>query len=621
MPRRRGVASLYSLGVSATSNLLLQGCQKCDANTDLFSYPPSPTKSPTKIKISPCRYEVDTTLSVELRVVKDWLGNLPDTVVEEVVSSTLFNLEARLLVDKDKKLILTLINIETIKMNDFFFGIHSLLNILRGFCITNLNISKRLWCILWEYEEILNSKLLREVVATALPHLPSLSTLNLAYLADDRMMITIGKYLPCLLSLDISNSLVTDRGIKLLAGSSSVSSPRLQPSPSVVRNLSNLLDTEPILIEYSDRDITSLSTELKPVFLKLESLTMQSCDCITECGIRFILEKYKNMKTLVYHQRRSVFEIIIKWSSEMEHEDIKSKIVKLEMLEHGFPYGVTPFSEQINRLLSICPHLTNLNLVTDDSILPYLSGFSHLSSLTVELEDWIGEGFITFLRTRGEHLREISVSCSTDPDSVLETVEGGQQGHLFNIVVLAVATLCSKVTKLSVSGCGLVSSQIVESLELLTHLNSTQWIRNNSRNWFRNLEVLMLMSYEETLPSMTIHSVLLQYILKAVSSLQILSLEGNFGTFFTDDYLRSVLLENRFPQLRILDISVNDQGGVPGSIPLTISSAQSLLEKCDLLSELRISDWDISDTEFTGLQEQVNTNNWNLSLTRKRRVV
>lgn len=137
----------------------------------------------------------------------------------------------------------------------------------------------------------------------------------------------------------------------------------------------------------------------------------------------------------------------------------------------------------------------------------------------------------------------------------------------------------------------------------------------------RNLEVLMLMSYEETLPSMTIHSVLLQYILKAVSSLQILSLEGNFGTFFTDDYLRSVLLENRFPQLRILDISVNDQGGVPGSIPLTISSAQSLLEKCDLLSELRISDWDISDTEFTGLQEQVNTNNWNLSLTRKRRVV
>ena len=92
-----------------------------------------------------------------------------------------------------------------------------------------------------------------------------------------------------------------------------------------------------------DRVIPSLSPELKPVSLKLESLTMQSCDCITECGIRFILENYRNMKTLVYHQRRSVFEIIIKWSSEMEHEDIKSKIVKLEMLEHGFPYGVTPF--------------------------------------------------------------------------------------------------------------------------------------------------------------------------------------------------------------------------------------------------------------------------------------
>ena len=41
--------------------------------------------------------------------------------------------------------------------------------------------------------------------------------------------------------------------------------------------------------------------------------------------------------------------------------------------------------------------------------------------------------------------REISVSCSTDPDSALDNIEGGQQGHLFNIVVLAVATLCSKV--------------------------------------------------------------------------------------------------------------------------------------------------------------------------------
>ena len=99
----------------------------------------------------------------------------------------------------------------------------------------------------------------------------------------------------------------------------------------------------------------------------------------------------------------------------------------------------------------------------------------------------------------------------------------------------------------------------------------------------------MLMSYEETLPSMTIHSVLLQYILRTVSALQVLSLEGNFGSFFTDEYLGSVLSENRFSLLRILDISVNDQGGVPGSIPLSLSSAQALLEKCDQLSELRIS--------------------------------
>lgn len=129
----------------------------------------------------------------------------------------------------------------------------------------------------------------------------------------------------------------------------------------------------------------------------------------------------------------------------------------------------------------------------------------------------------------------------------------------------------------------------------------------------------MLMSYEETLPSMTIHAVLLKNILQSVSALQVLSLEGNFGSFFTDEYLASVLDENPFPALRILDISVNDQGGVSGRIPLTVSSAQTLLDKCSKLAELRISDWNISSSEFMTLEEQVLKNNWNLALTRKLR--
>jgi hypothetical protein len=32
------------------------------------------------------------------------------------------------------------------------------------------------------------------------------------------------------------------------------------------------------------------------------------------------------------------------------------------------------FSEQLNHLLMLCPNLTNLNLVTDDNIMPHLAG-------------------------------------------------------------------------------------------------------------------------------------------------------------------------------------------------------------------------------------------------------
>ena len=140
MPVRRGCARLHSLGVSAAANLLLSGCQRIDSVTDPFNKTGPGTGKPI---LSPSRDEVDLSLTERERRVKAWLGHLPDTVVEEVVTAALANLETKLLVDKDKKLILTLINIEKIKVNDFFFGIHSLLNVLRGFYIVNLNISKR----------------------------------------------------------------------------------------------------------------------------------------------------------------------------------------------------------------------------------------------------------------------------------------------------------------------------------------------------------------------------------------------------------------------------------------------------------------------------------------------
>ncbi len=96
-------------------------------------------------------------------------------------------------------------------------------------------------------------------------------------------------------------------------------------------------------------------------------------------------------------------------------------------------------------------------------------------------------------------------------------------------------------------------------------------------------------------------------------------MEGNFGTFITDDYMRSILRENTFPCLRILDISVNDHGGVQGRVPLSLVTVQAFIDKCSSLAEFRMSDWNISGEEFNNLVKFVSENNYNLLLTRKLR--
>ena len=44
------------------------------------------------------------------------------------------------------------------------------------------------------------------------------------------------------------------------------------------------------------------------------------------------------------------------------------------------------------------------------------------------------------------YFSELYVSCSTDPESTLSTVEGGHQGQLFNIVTVAAGMYCTKVS-------------------------------------------------------------------------------------------------------------------------------------------------------------------------------
>ena len=245
-----------------------------------------------------------------------------------------------------------------------------------------------------------------------------------------------------------------------------------------------------------------------------------------------------------------------------------------------------------------------------------------MSKITVELEDFLGEGFIELLSKLGDQLEEVCVSCSSDPDYALslDQIAGpaAQQGQLFNLAIVCVGLLARRVSKLSVSGCGLVSSAAVNNMGLQDKIGDPSWLRRQSSQWFSSLSSLILMSYEDSLTvAMALHSGLIKSVLTAAIDLKILNLEGNFGSFFSDSYFNSILSCNVMESLSILDICVSEEEGETGRIPLTCHTVRLLLASCTRLRELRISDWSVSSLEFNELQKMVKDNNWDLLITRK----
>ena len=63
-------------------------------------------------------------------------------------------------------------------------------------------------------------------------------------------------------------------------------------------------------------------------------------------------------------------------------------------------------------------------------------------------------------------------------------------------------------------------------------------------------------------------------MLSSASQLAVLNMEGNFGTFLTDDFFLDLLARNPLNKLATLDISFNDQGGV--RITLELGSSVDL---------------------------------------------
>ena len=132
----------------------------------------------------------------------------------------------------------------------------------------------------------------------------------------------------------------------------------------------------------------------------------------------------------------------------------------------------------MTKLSTLIPNLTTITLVTEDKVVDLLAMFPHLKSIKMELEDCLGEGFIHLLEKKGSQLEEIFVSCSSDPEASLslDQMEGreGQQGQLFNLATVCVGLLARGVKKLSVSGCGLVSSAAVRKMKLQDKIGQYQ---------------------------------------------------------------------------------------------------------------------------------------------------
>ena len=96
--------------------------------------------------------------------------------------------------------------------------------------------------------------------------------------------------------------------------------------------------------------------------------------------------------------------------------------------------------------------------------------------------------------------------------------------------------------------------------------------------------------------------------------MSVLDLEGNCFDPVTDAYISEIVSVNPLTSLSTLHIG--DANGEVGSIPLTISTVQLLLSKCDSLKDLDISDWNVDSQQYEELKSKVKKNNWDLIIRR-----
>ena len=401
LPVRLVPRSLESLSSYAVASLLMKGCKTLNnswmESTQENQLLLCPGKSPGRNADphTPDREELCLKLSPALRSLFKWLCNLPNNVVQDVVVALLAKVDGFL---KNKML-----------KEDFVP--YPLLSVLEGFQLKSLKFS----ISLTNFWTIHSLKLVENALCLSLPGLASLTSLNISYIATDRMMHTVSKYLPSLISLELCFSNVTDRGLGYLTGANSVTITNVKQVG--VRSLNTALVAE------ANHDYKQEGC------LKLRHINLLSCGFISEKGLRFFV---KHMSSL-----QSVGLLGVGW-------------------------GVTPLTEHVmTKLFTFIPHLTTITLDTKDKALCLLALCPNLTCIKVELRDCLGIGFIQFLEQQGTKLVEvavISMGGEEGPDV--------QQGQFSNLAIVSVGQLAMNLKKLTLWGPCPVSHDAAKKMEL-----------------------------------------------------------------------------------------------------------------------------------------------------------
>ena len=438
--------------------------------------------------ILPPIIEVNRTDPYTVEALRDWLFQMPIFLVEDVVQEVLNKIENIVHEDKDCKLILTLINIDKTKPSDFFFGVHSLIRTLANSKISKIPFSTRTWFSVWEFEQLTQCQHLLRVMIDSFPLMTALRQINLAYIATDKLLYLLSKFCVHLEELNIDHCQITDKAMKYLGGSRS--------NPSTAE---------------SSLDVTAGHAGCK----RLRYLSLQGCSGITDQGIWYLLMHARKLQILRYHQSYSVAEILCYEVRKYEERKQTLPSLALQTFDHPFPYGLNIPDEEIYKVATVCPDVSILNLVSLDKALASFSYFTNLTKATIEMEDAFGLGLCKFMQTRGHQLKEFTISCGSDADSTFLD-GGGRSFQLFNVGLKLARRFCPALTMLSISGCGLVTN------ELLRHIEENSSIFSPKRShepFLTKLQTLILLTYydvDET-PIQTCEEELLFSVLKSKS--------------------------------------------------------------------------------------------------------